>query len=239
MNFLDFVNDNISIGMSVKWFHEVQCNVIDRWIANDFKNLMILAPPGTGKTEIASKLLPLYLDTIFPSSSILCATYSNNQAESLKHTFIRNHGLLNDNVRFIGMENNTGRSNNYLIIDDLCRSMHDAENPETSQNLWNYYGSSLLTRLCVGGKQLMIASRLNENDVPGKILASKILLQDWKVIVFPLVAETDTAYRCKDSVLTNDYIPYGESVALFKHRIGINIFNSLYQQRPEPQISIY
>ena len=229
--FLDFISSDNSLNLN--WHHIVQAKWINRWLNNEFKNLMILAPPRSGKTMVVSRKLPLYLDSQFPDNNIIVSTYSNGQSQALEREFNRKHIQPNSNVKFIGAgQQLTGCRANYIIIDDIIPYCPQYQEDYTT--LWQWYYSSLVTRGTFGYKQLLIASRWDDNDLPGHIMELDSFRNDWVVIKFPLIAEQDSKYRKKGEVLWNVY----DNVDQIKANSG-NLFNTLYQQNPIKHFNEY
>lgn len=229
--FVNFISSDNSLNLN--WHHIVQAKWINRWLNNEFKNLMILAPPRSGKTMIASRKLPLYIDDQYPDSNTILATHSVGQAQGLERAFNKSHIYKNNNIRFIGNgQQLTGCRANYIIMDDVIP--HCCQHAEDYLKLWQWYYSSLVTRGIFGCKQLLIASRWDDNDLPGHIMELNSFRNDWVVIKFPLIAEQDSKYRKKGEVLWNVY----DNVDQIKANSG-NLFNALYQQNPIKQLNEY
>ncbi len=227
--FLDFLSSDTSL--SLNWHHVIQAKWINRWLNNEFKNLMILTPPRSSKTTIVSKKLPLYLDDRFPVNNIIISTYSENIAQYLKRTFEENHIYPNNNVRFIGAGNQlSGCVTDYIIMDDIL-PYYNAD----CNKLWQWYCSSLVTRGNFGFKQLLITNRLPEDDLPGRIMELDSFKDDWVVLKFPLVAEQDSIYRKKGEVLWNGQY----DVEQIKSNVSNVLFNAIYQQNPIKRINEY
>lgn len=229
--FLDFLSSDTSLNLN--WHHIVQAKWINRWLHNEFKNLMILEPPRSGKTMVASRKLPLYIDNQFPDNNVIVSTYSNSQAQNLERVFNKIHEHKNSNVRFIGTgQQLTGCGANYIIMDDVI--LHCPQRVEDYLKLWQWYCSSLVTRGTFGFKQLLIASRWDNDDLPGHIMELDTFQDDWVVIKFPLVAEQDSKYRKKGELLWNVY----DNADQIKATLG-NSFNTIYQQNPIKHFNEY
>ena len=242
LGFASFVKDT-NPSFEFNWHHEVQCELIDRWIVNDIKHLMILAPPRSSKTELVSKMLPIYLDSILASKQkVLHLTYSGSMSEELKRSYLRNckYRLNNSNssiVKFHGCSCSLSSSFNYIIMDDIIKSMRDATDPSFMIRLWNWYNNDVLTRLCLDGKLLTISSHY-PND-----LSSKIMCNDsswWYRAKFPFVSEETNLFRKSGEVLWNRMLPISQSPIDTENKIGKFNFTTLYQQKDlEANIKIY
>jgi hypothetical protein len=237
MNFKEYI-EMINSEFKFKWHHKVQCETIDKWIQGYAQNLIILAPPGTGKTEIVSRMLPLYLDTIFPNKRVLVVSNSDSTARNLSRDFLRNHGTTNDNVVFSGFGNSiTGVGYDYLLL-DYQMSVPDSRNPSTRHKIWNYFTNTLLTRkLTTESKVLIVASHL-EDDITSRILSNEYMVKDYSVVRFPLVGTSDNVYRRSGNVLGNMYNI--DEITKLKQQIGVRTFSTLMQQEDVlPQNVVY
>jgi len=59
-----------------QWYHETICRYLDKFVAGDFKRLMIFMPPQHGKSELVSRMLPAYVLGRKPDAKIIAASYA-------------------------------------------------------------------------------------------------------------------------------------------------------------------
>lgn len=230
--FIDFLSSDTSLQLN--WHHVTQSKWINRWLNNEFKNLMILAPPRSGKSMIVSEKLPLYLDNKFSDANTIVATYNNSRAEDLQLNFRRAHVCHNSNIKFIGVGTQlSGCGAKYILMDNL----NILSDVKYSDNIWNWYHSSLATQGTSGFKQLLVASRW-PNDLSSHLMELDSFKRDWIVIKFPLVAEQDSQYRKTGDILWDVY-GNQEAVKKLQDTIGLYQFNALYQQNPIEQMNEY
>lgn len=225
------------------WHHIVQCNLVDEWLMNNIKNLLILAPPRSSKTELISRMLPVYLDNILSKNqSVLHLTYSSSLSDKLKRNYYKTCGRSINNpyesiVKFSGVGCSLSSRFNYIIMDDLIKSMQDACSKKYMEALHKWYDCEVLTRLTHDGKQIMISSHY-PND-----LASKIMKSDnpnWTIIKFPFISEIESDYRPAGKVLWERMLSIGQVEKDIEIQLGKPYFITLYQQEdPMPSIRIY
>ena len=133
----------------------------------------------------------------------------------------------------------TGRGGKYLLIDDPSKNRKEANSATYRQAVWEWYTSTLYTRLAPGGNILLIVTRWHEDDLAGRLLAaakSDPEADQWTVITLPAVAEEPVA----------PYDPRQPGEVLWPLRwdanemrrkravVGERDWASLYQQRPAP-----
>lgn len=86
----------------------------------------------------------------------------------------------------------TGMGADYAIIDDPVKDRKDAESPTIRKTTWEWYKSTLRTRLEKGGSVLLTMTRWQEEDLAGMCIeqAKKSLKADqWHVVNLPAIAE--------------------------------------------------
>lgn len=133
----------------------------------------------------------------------------------------------------------TGKGADFAIIDDPVKNAEEAASPTYRQRHWDWYTSTLYTRLEKGGSVLLTLTRWHEDDLAGRLLALQEENADadrWEVISFPAVRED-----FKDK---NDPREVGEPLWPDKYdksrldsirsSVGSRVWSSLYQQRPAP-----
>lgn len=91
---------------------------------------------------------------------------------------------------------------NCIIIDDPHKNREEAESQTYRDTVWEYYRSTLYSRLEGAGTVIVIMQRWHCDDLIGRLLEadeeSRLAGQpteDWEVINFPAIAETDEFYK--------------------------------------------
>ena len=129
----------------------------------------------------------------------------------------------------------TGFGSSIAIIDDALRNRQDADSPTVRQTVWDWYTSTLYTRLAPGGGIIVINTRWHEDDLSGRLLEAQAKGEgdEWRVINFPAIAETDEEHRRKGEALHPERYPL-EALERIKAAIGTRDWEALYQQHPVP-----
>src|SRR4051812_15293227 len=65
----------------VNWHHRLLCKYLNRFVAGEIPRLMVLLPPGHGKSELTSRRLPAFLHGLYPNDEIMGASYSSSLAD--------------------------------------------------------------------------------------------------------------------------------------------------------------
>lgn len=124
---------------------------------------------------------------------------------------------------------------NILIVDDPFKDRAEADSPTIRRKVWEWYTSTLYTRLTPVGGILVINTRWHQDDLSGRLLESARMGEgdQWKLINFPAIAETDEDYRKTGEALHPERYPLEQLLAIRK-AIGTRDWEALYQQHPTP-----
>jgi len=115
---------------------------------------------------------------------------------------------------------------NCIICDDLQKSIEDASNDSLTEKLFEWFTSTLYTRLQPNGSIVVIGTRWHENDIIGRIKQND-KDNTWEHLVIPAISEDGES-------LWEEWIPKTKLLEI-KEQIGTYNFNALYQQDPTPQ----
>lgn len=129
----------------------------------------------------------------------------------------------------------TGMGAECAIIDDPFKSRAEADSATVRQNVWEWFTSTLYTRLSPGGGIIIINTRWHMNDLSGRLLEADRMSEGdhWRVVNFPAIAETDEEYRKAGEALHPERYPLEQLLAI-KKAIGTRDWEALYQQHPTP-----
>ena len=238
---------------------ELVCNKLHEVVAGTCKRLMVFMPPRNGKSEIVSKKFPAWYLGNNPDKEIILSSYSVDLARDFsriardtlkKHSELFGEQVARDNsgVEQWGIEGKrgglvaagvgtgiTGRGSEISIIDDPFKNWQEAASVTIRNNVWEWYKSTLRTRLSPTGAIILVMTRWHEDDLAGRLLqAQKEGGEQWEVISLPACAEAgDILGR-----------PVGEYLWLnrfskqfyedAKKALGSMLWAALYQQRPSP-----
>ena len=180
------------------WYHEFIASYLERCAEGDpeVPNLLISTPPGAGKTELISIMLPAWLLAHDPSRHIISLANSDNLARMASANVLRlvqhpefqarwphqlakasegqwtiagNDGRPSMHAAGIGGQI-TGHRAHFLSFDDLLKSQSDAYSEVVRERTWADFSSAAETRLLPGGKVIGVQTRWHLSDVIGLLL---------------------------------------------------------------------
>lgn len=132
----------------------------------------------------------------------------------------------------------TGMGGEYIIIDDPVKNRQEANSETHRESLWDWYTSTLYTRLEKDGCLLVTLTRWHEDDLAGRLL-ERMKQGDgeqWTIISLPAVCEEPPApYDIRkpgEALWVDKY--NAEALANIKATVGTYDWSALYQQRPQP-----
>jgi predicted phage terminase large subunit-like protein len=230
--------------------HKRICEALERVERGECDRLMIFMPPRHGKSELASKRFPAWCLGRQPQRQIIAASYNSDLANDFgRH--VRNivgepefrevfpaTELAPDSHAANRMNTNhggayvaagvgtavTGRGAHIALIDDPFKDREEADSERRRDLVWDWYRSTLFTRLMPGGAIVLIQTRWHEDDLAGRLLESEA--DQWEVLELPALDSDGAA-------LWPEW--YDETaLARIKATIGPREWSALYQQRPQP-----
>ena len=130
----------------------------------------------------------------------------------------------------------TGFGTSCAIIDDPVKNRAEADSPTVRNAVWNWYTSTLYTRLAPGGGVIVILTKWHEDDLAGRLLDAQARGEGdvWRVVNFPAIAEHDEEHRKKGEALHPERFPL-EALERIRLAIGTRDWEALYQQHPAPE----
>lgn len=131
----------------------------------------------------------------------------------------------------------TGMGANFAIIDDPIKNQEEADSITYRDKVWDWYTSTLFTRLEKNASVLLTMTRWHEDDLAGRLIS--LAKQDpnadqWEVFEFPAIKETNENPedpRAIGEALWPDKYNL-ERLAKIKASAGSRVWGALYQQRP-------
>lgn len=129
----------------------------------------------------------------------------------------------------------TGMGADIICCDDPVKDRAEANSPTVSQSVWEWYTSTLYTRLAPGGGVILIQTRWGDTDLAGRLLDAQAKGEGdvWRVVNFPAIAEQDEEHRRKGEALHPERFPL-EALERIRQAIGTRDWEALYQQHPVP-----
>jgi predicted phage terminase large subunit-like protein len=230
--------------------HELIAEKLEAVERGEIDRLMIFMPPRHGKSELASKRFPAWCLGRNPKRQIIAASYNSDLANDFGRN-VRNiiaepefgqvfNGvtLAPDSQAANRMNTNhggtyvaagvgtavTGRGADIALIDDPFKDREEADSERRRQLVWDWYRSTLYTRLMPGGAVILICTRWHEADIAGMLLEHEG--DQWDVLSLPALHPDRGAL----------WPEWYDEAALnrIKDTIGPREWSALYQQQPQP-----
>lgn len=230
--------------------HQLIAEKLEAVERGDIDRLMIFMPPRHGKSELASKRFPAWCLGKNPKRQIIAASYNSDLANDFGRN-VRNIiaepefsqvfagvTLAPDSQAANRMNTNhggtyvaagvgtavTGRGADIALIDDPFKDREEADSERRRETVWDWYRSTLYTRLMPGGAIVLIQTRWHEDDLAGRLLEQEG--EQWEVLELP-------ALHPERGALWPEW--YDEQALLrIKETIGPREWSALYQQQPQP-----
>lgn len=129
----------------------------------------------------------------------------------------------------------TGMGCQIAVLDDVIKDRASADSPTVLQSVWDWYTSTLYTRLAPGGGIIIMNTRWSMQDLSGRLLEAQAKGEgdEWRVVNFPAIAEEDEEFRKKGEALHPERYPLDQLLKT-KQAIGTRDWEALYQQHPVP-----
>ena len=179
---------------------------------------------------------------LFPDTSL----YGKNIRTTARGSYLRNSDIFEivDHkgvYRSAGVGGGlTGMGSSIAIVDDPVKDRAEADSPTIRKNVWDWYTSTLYTRLAPGGGVILIQTRWHTDDLAGRLLEAERAGEGdhWRVVNFPAIAEQDEYWNGKlmrkaGEALHPERYPLEQLLAI-KQAIGSRDWAALYQQHPIP-----
>jgi hypothetical protein len=237
------------------WHHNETIHHLEKVEKGEIKRLILLLPPRHGKSLLSSIMFPAWYLGRNPDHEIIVSSYSADLASKFgaqtrdiintpEYKFVFGHEIREDisaksewklkghngSYVAVGLGGGiTGRGANLLIIDDPVKNREEAESQVYREKVWDYFTSTLYTRLEKDGKIVIMITRWHFDDLVGRLLKEQP--EDWAVIKYPAIAETEEKYRKFGEPLWPEKYSLDDLLKI-KETIGTYNWQSLYQQTP-------
>ena len=129
----------------------------------------------------------------------------------------------------------TGRGGDLVIVDDPVKNSEEAFSEVYREKTWEWFTSTLYTRLEPNAPIILIQTRWHEDDLAGRLITQmEAGGEHWDVINLPAIAmENDPLGRAEGEALWPERYPI-EKLREIEQTIGPYWFAALYQQTPIP-----
>jgi hypothetical protein len=240
------------------WHHYILAKALERVENGTLKRLIVNMPPRHGKSELVSVNFPAWCMGRNKDRSIIAASYGadlatdfgrkvRNIMEDSDYKNLFNTTLAEDakakgswatngraEYNAVGVGGAiTGKGGAIAIIDDPVKNREEADSEVVSEKIWDWYKSTLRTRLTPDGAIVIVMTRWRDNDLVGRILEEQKLMggEEWEVVTLSAIAEQDEEFRKEGEALWADHYTL-ENLLATKQDIGNYEFASQYQQNP-------
>jgi predicted phage terminase large subunit-like protein len=234
--------------------HRLICEKLEQVERGEIDRLMIFMPPRHGKSELASKQFPSWFLGRNPEKQVITASYASELAsafgrdvrnaiasEAFREVFsgvslspdseAKNRFNTNCNGVYVAAgvgAGITGKGAHLALIDDPFKDRQEADSEVTREAVWNWYTSTLFTRLMPGGAVVLIQTRWHEDDLAGRLLEAQGRKEDggeWEVLELPAIRDGNALWPEWYNL---------EALERIRNSIGPRDWSALYQQRPQP-----
>lgn len=260
MNFCQLVNPNYEPA----WFHERIAAVLEKALENTLakkKTRIILSiPPRHGKSQLASIYFPSWALGKYPTLKFILSTYGAELSEEIgmKTRDTISSELYQGIFPGVGLKADTkskakwmtdkggsytavgvggaitGKGGDIIIIDDPHKDRAEAESELARKTVFDYYRSTLYSRLEGLGTIIVIMQRWRQDDLVGLLLEEDERIkkenpesaENWEVIDFPAIAIEDE-YDSRTNELVRK-----EGEVLWKEKYPMEFLQLIRQQSP-------
>lgn len=233
--------------------------------SGELKRVIVTMPPRHGKSERVSKKFPAWHVGKNPDDEIILASYSIDLSRGftrIARDTLTEHAPMfdtsvdknNQSAESWGIDGHrggvtaagvggsiTGKGARIAIIDDPVKNAEEANSEVMREKVWDWYQSTLYTRLTPDGRIIVVMTRWHEDDLVGRLLKKEAdeirdgihVGERWTVINFPAIAEDeDFLGRQIGEALWPEFGFDVRRMEQIKSDVGSYVFNALYQQRP-------
>lgn len=217
--------------------------------------IIVNIPVRHGKSMLASRRVPEWIIANYPTEFAAALFYSDvfaaewgRQARNdvLDSPGVFGFGVASDATAAMSWQTDhrggmfvagiggslTGRGASFISVDDTTKTRADAYSVADQEAIYQWYTSTVRTRLQQGAILCLVSTRWSEHDLTGRILASS-RPEEIRKIVLPAIAEKDNdeVGRRKGDALWPSRFPV-EALEKAKRDVGMEDWFALYQQSP-------
>ncbi|MCQ9122760.1 heat-shock protein Hsp70 [Rodentibacter caecimuris] len=170
---------------------------------------------------------------IFPNSSLNEKRIATVSGQPLRNSEIFEIAGHRGAYRSAGVGGGiTGMGADIAIIDDPVKDAKEANSQTVRDSVWDWYTTTLYTRLSPNSGVLLGMTRWHEDDLAGRLIEEMKKDGDqWRIVSFPAIAEQDEEFRKEGEPLHPERFNL-ERLIKIKKAVGSHTWNALYQQRP-------
>lgn len=244
---------------------DVLTDTLEKVSTGELKRVIVTMPPRHGKSEVVSKKFPAWHLGRNPGDEMIISSYSLDLSRGFsriaRDTLTASERIFgvkvdknNQSAEAWGIDGHrggltaagvggpiTGKGARIAIIDDPVKNAEEANSEVMREKVWEWYQSTLYTRLTPDGRIVIVMTRWHEDDLVGRLLkkerndmeAGTHVGERWTVINFPAIAEeNDYLGREPGEPLWPEYGFNAKRMKEIFAEVGSYVASALYQQRP-------
>lgn len=238
--------------------HRIVAGALERVDRGEVDRLMLMLPPRHGKSELASRRFPAFALGRNPRRQFISVSATSDLAQDFGrevrnimssqeyHALFPHTELAADSQArgkwhtkdggiyyAVGIGGAVlGKGADILLIDDPFASMEDALSETTRDTVWSWYTGTAYNRLQPGGAIVVIAHRMAEDDLMGRLLDQQAAGGDrWEVVELPAILSDGRA-------LWPEAYPL-PALERIRRNTMPRFWSALYQQNPIPDEGTY
>ena len=233
---------------------DLLCQYLEALERGEIDKLAVCFPPRHGKSRTVAQDFVAWWLGRQPKAQIILASYgaelaeghSRKAREQLRDPRYPFPVRVDDSTSAVGLWQTdkggivrsagvggalTGFGADLLAIDDAFKDLQEADSERVRENVWNWYSGVARTRLMPRGRQVLIGTRWNEDDLLGRAMQ----MDGWTKLILPALAEDgDPLGRPVGEALWPAWYPADKLPSVETGEISSRIFAALYQQHPIP-----
>jgi hypothetical protein len=220
-DFLAFAN-HVKKNYQIAHHHKLIAEKLQLIEQRKITRLMISMPPRHGKSEEVSKLFPAWYKGRHPDHDVIVSSYAESLAKEFSGAqldYIQSSEyqdifpdvkLKKDSKAKVDFKTTqggttigsgvgggiTGKGAHLAIIDDPIKNFEEARSETMRDIVYNWYQTTLLTRLEKDGIIILVMTRWDTDDLAGRILAREKKTEDgglWDVLTLPAISSDGKA----------------------------------------------
>jgi predicted phage terminase large subunit-like protein len=194
-------------GLAPALHHRLILSELQALAMGKFDRLLILAPPGSGKTEYVSRVFPTWMMAFQPGARIITASHvaslallNSDRMQAMARDFsdVLGYSLITE-AKDLWHTSNGGQvfstsvggtvrgfRAELIIVDDPIKSAEEALSDAAKEAQWVWFNSDLTSRLTPGGKIAMIATPLSMDDLVARL--QRLQPDRWRILKLPAFA---------------------------------------------------
>lgn len=132
----------------------------------------------------------------------------------------------------------TGKGGQVIVVDDPVKNRQEADSATYRNSTWNWYTSTLRTRLEPGARVVLVMTRWHEDDLAGRLLRRALddpQADQWQVVKLPALAKADDALGRQVGEALDLERYSRQDLLQTKATIGERDWAALYDQEPRQE----